>query len=84
MKNAAYITGRPELCEQLKLVWSGLLEVPVEAVGDDSDFLELGGNSMLLLSLQVEVARSLGVELAYSELLSCMRFADFYEQVLGA
>jgi acyl carrier protein len=84
MKNAAYMTGRQELRERLKLVWSSLLEVPVEAVEDDSDFLELGGNSMLLLSLQVEVARSLGVELAYSELLSCMCFTDMYERVLGA
>ena len=75
--------GKCERHAQLKEVWSELLGIPREAIEDESSFLELGGNSMLFLSLQVEVARKLGVEISYDDLLSFMTFADMCDLVVA-
>jgi hypothetical protein len=61
---------------QLSVIWSELLEVPVTDVSLQSDFYELGGNSMLLLSLQIAIANDLAVEVALGELLDSSNFAD--------
>ncbi|HWK54196.1 MAG TPA: acyl carrier protein [Hyphomicrobiales bacterium] len=52
-------------------LWQTLLDLPpTQPLSDDSHFLELGGGSMLLLSLQVAIAREFAVELAVDALLA--------------
>lgn len=54
----------------LRRLWRTLLDLPPRyPLHDHSHFFELGGGSMLLLSLQVAIAREFAVELAVDALL---------------
>lgn len=73
-----------ELRESLRALWASLLDVPAASIGDDSSFLELGGNSLLLLCLQAELAWTLGIDLSYQELPPELTFAALCERVASA
>jgi acyl carrier protein len=60
----------------LKQIWSDILDVPSEALTPDSDFFELGGGSMLLLSLHARVCHEFAVELSMQEFLASSRLGE--------
>ncbi|MDR0780211.1 MAG: acyl carrier protein [Pseudomonadales bacterium] len=55
--------------ETLKLIWSEILDVPSEELTTSSSFFELGGSSMLLLSLHARICHEFAVEFSIQELL---------------
>lgn len=66
-KNSVRNTALPDL----RQLWRTLLDLPPHyPLHDHSHFFELGGGSMLLLSLQVAIAREFAVELAVDALLA--------------
>ncbi len=60
--------------EQLRHIWAALLDIDPASIMHDSDFFLLGGNSMLLLALQVAIDRVWGLAPAHRELLENTRF----------
>lgn len=73
-----------QLRESLRALWASLLDVPAASIRDDSSFLELGGNSLLLLCLQAELAWTFGIDLSYQELPPELTFAALCERVARA
>jgi len=66
-RHAAGSPARSPVAQQLEELWSQLLEV--ETVGMESDFFELGGDSMLALELATEVERVFGRAFTLPEFL---------------
>ncbi|WP_322044769.1 acyl carrier protein [Paraburkholderia sp. J67] len=48
---------------ELRELFAALLEIDAGEIGDDQDFFELGGDSLLVIKLVARVRRKLGVEL---------------------
>ena len=69
MSTLSMDSGAPAIQVKLRELWSSLLEVSVGDIAPSSGFLELGGNSMLLLGLQASIAHAFGVDLCPTELL---------------
>ena len=61
---------------QLKSIWADILDVPSAAIAYESDFFALGGNSMLVLSLQVAIQGQFHVEPTALQLVESPTFAD--------
>jgi acyl carrier protein len=60
----------PQWTAEARELMAGALAVPVDGVGPDSDFFDLGGHSLLLLRLAAEIERRHGVQLELDELLA--------------
>ncbi|TAE33141.1 MAG: hypothetical protein EAZ92_00865 [Candidatus Kapaibacterium sp.] len=54
-----------ELERQLALIWSELLNAPLEKIGRHTSFFELGGDSISAIQLTVRV-RALGLQISSS------------------
>ena len=54
----------PALDAALRTLFATLLEVDPDAVGDDDDFFELGGDSLLVIKLVARIRRTLSRELS--------------------
>lgn len=71
--------GRGQLETELRCLWSELLGLPPRDVVPGSNFYELGGNSMLVLSMQVAITASLGLECSTAQLMEVATFADLVD-----
>ncbi|WP_017574076.1 FkbM family methyltransferase, partial [Nocardiopsis halotolerans] len=58
---------RTEAQRTVARVWSELLRVEADDLGEDSDFFSLGGNSLLVTRLVNRLARGAGAELAIQD-----------------
>jgi acyl carrier protein len=54
----------PTLDAALRALFATLLEVDPDAVGDDDDFFELGGDSLLVIKLVARIRRTLSLEVS--------------------
>ena len=72
----------PALDAALRALFATLLEVDPSAVGDDDDFFELGGDSLLVIKLVARIRRTLSRELSPGDVFdhptvaSLARFLD--------
>lgn len=62
-------------------IWSALLAVPVDRIQRHDDFLDLGGHSLLMTRLMVEVRERFGVKFTMRELFDARTVATFSELV---
>jgi long-chain acyl-CoA synthetase len=69
--------------EELRKIWQEILE-PESEVSDDSDFLDLGGDSLSYEELVAAVQARIGVELKVNDCLQCESFRDMAELVRSA
>jgi acyl carrier protein len=49
-------------------IWASCLELPVDAIGMDDSFFEIGGNSALSIAVQAEIIDTLGVEISIADM----------------
>ncbi|SME90667.1 non-ribosomal peptide synthase domain TIGR01720/amino acid adenylation domain-containing protein [Tistlia consotensis] len=61
-------TGETTVRRRLAALWSELLDRP--AVGDDDNFFDVGGHSLLLVQLQSRLRQDFGISLPVSELFA--------------
>ena len=72
----------PALDVALRALFATLLEVSPDTVGDDDDFFELGGDSLLVIKLVARIRRTLHRELSpgdvfdHATVASLARFLD--------
>ena len=57
--------------QRLAAIWSDVLRIPVEAVGIDSHFFQLGGHSLKATLLAARVYKEFNVNLPLAELFRC-------------
>jgi acyl-CoA synthetase (AMP-forming)/AMP-acid ligase II/3-oxoacyl-(acyl-carrier-protein) synthase/acyl carrier protein len=60
-----------EFQHQLRRIWSRVLNIDERAIGIDSDFRSLGGNSINAMQLLGELERLTGSQMAHEVLLKC-------------
>jgi acyl carrier protein len=73
----------PALDAALRALFATLLEVDPSAVGDDDDFFELGGDSLLAIKLVARIRRTLRRELSPGDVFdhpTVASLARFLEQ----
>jgi len=73
----------PALDAALRALFATLLEVDPSAVGDDDDFFELGGDSLLVIKLAARIRRTLSRELSPGDVFdhpTVASLARFLEQ----
>ncbi len=68
---------RDILHEQLRTIWEELLGV--HGIGDDDDFYELGGDSMLAVSLMMRLEETFGHHPAFADFFDAMTIAGLAE-----
>jgi acyl carrier protein len=66
---------------RLRAKWAELLVVDAEQISLQSDFFNLGGNSMLLLSLHVFVSQEFNVSLLIPDLVKNAVFIHLVELI---
>ncbi|WP_158938696.1 acyl carrier protein [Burkholderia sp. S171] len=72
----------PTLDAVLRTLFATLLEIDPDAIGDDDDFFELGGDSLLVIKLVARIRRTLSLELSPGDVFdhptvaSLARFLD--------
>lgn len=59
---------KKDMLTVLKQIWVEVLECSAEEVGEDTDFFDLGGNSLLITLLVEEIEKVFGVELFVEEI----------------
>lgn len=73
---------QPALDAALRTLFATLLEVDPDTIGDDDDFFELGGDSLLVIKLVARIRRTLSRELSPGDVFdhptvgSLARFLD--------
>ncbi|SKA48843.1 amino acid adenylation domain-containing protein, partial [Chitinophaga eiseniae] len=67
---AEFISPLGDTAEMLANIWSEVLSLNREKIGANSTFFELGGNSLLLIKLQVRMKERLGINVAVAELFT--------------
>jgi len=63
---AEYIAPRSELEEKLAATWSEVLEIEKDLIGIDTNFFEIGGNSLRATVLAAKIRKALDVEVPLS------------------
>jgi acyl carrier protein len=64
--DTTYIAARNELEMSLVEIWKGLLGFG--EIGIDDNFFDLGGDSLLLMQLQLKILQTLGTDLSSAEM----------------
>lgn len=73
---------QPAVDAALRTLFATLLEVDPNTIGDDADFFELGGDSLLVIKLVARIRRTLNRELSPGDVFdhptvgSLARFLD--------
>jgi thioesterase domain-containing protein/acyl carrier protein len=67
--------GRAKLVAQLQLIWSRVLRVA--PILPESDFFDLGGDSLLAISLLLEIEQELGIGLPVTTIYDAPTVAEF-------
>ncbi len=62
--NSDYITPQTDLEKKLAVIWSNLLNIPVQSVSANADFFELGGHSLLAIKLLSEINSQFSCQLS--------------------
>lgn len=73
-------TSEDSRTEEMRLIWQKVLEV--KSVKDDDNFFDVGGNSLLAVTLSNKVTKHFGVSFQLRLLLEKPTFADFTENYL--
>ncbi|KAK1759075.1 non-ribosomal peptide synthetase [Echria macrotheca] len=60
----------PSVDEQLRAIWSEVLNVPVSRVGDSVSFLHLGGDSISAMQVMAK-CRTLGIQVNVHDIIHC-------------
>jgi amino acid adenylation domain-containing protein len=74
LRLSAAVAPRNPVEHQLAIIWQSILGL--EAVGIQDDFLDVGGNSLLSITLAVEIERAFGVALPISTILTAPTIAQ--------
>ncbi|MDW3192237.1 MAG: non-ribosomal peptide synthase/polyketide synthase [Cytophagales bacterium] len=69
-RKAEIRTPETPLEAQLVEIWSGVLKVEIEAIGTESNFFELGGNSLKAMILVGQLSRALEVAVTVKDLFT--------------
>jgi amino acid adenylation domain-containing protein/non-ribosomal peptide synthase protein (TIGR01720 family) len=81
--SAAFVAPSTETERALAQIWSHLLSVPVEQIGTQATFFELGGNSLAMIRLQSAIRQHLGVEVSAPKLFERPTLARLAELIDG-
>jgi len=68
MQQGEYVAPRTEIEKQLVKIWSEVLRAKEEEIGMESDFFDLGGNSLKAIRLITKIHQSLCIRLMISDL----------------
>jgi len=68
--------------EQVRQIWQTQLALP--QIDDDDDFFDLGGHSLIMQKIQVDLRESLGVEVPMDELFRRPTIADISQHLDNA
>jgi acyl carrier protein len=63
-----YLAPRDETEEKIAAIWSELLEIKKEKIGIESNFFELGGNSLNLIRLVSKMYKEFGTEVPVTQI----------------
>lgn len=82
-KGAATGGARPATSTERLIadIWAKLLQIPVARIGRDDDFMNLGGHSLLMTQLMVEVRRLFGVGFNLREFFAASTLKRFAELI---
>ncbi len=81
-REGAYVAPRSDLEISLAAAWQRILRV--ERVGIHDDFFELGGNSLSVLNLMLEMEQTTGVEVTLGSIFRTPTIAALVESLGGA
>jgi len=65
--------------EQVRKIWQARLALP--EIADDQDFFNLGGHSLIMQKIQVDIKDALGVEVPMDELFRRPTIAEISEHL---
>lgn len=70
-----------EVEAKLRNIWTTLLPIAGSDVLQDSNFFDLGGNSLLLLKLQAEIKKAFGIKIELSDLFKVPTINNLVNQL---
>lgn len=71
---------RSDLERKIAMIWSDILNVPLNAIGSSSNFFQLGGNSLLVVKMLTQVSNKLNIDFALSRFIALPTIATFSTQ----
>lgn len=80
-RDCSYLAPEDDIDREVCAIWSEVLGVPLDYVGMNSDFFELGGNSILAIKLTHKINEAFGVDLTLGVLLENTVVKDFTDHL---
>lgn len=83
-QSSAYAAPTTDSERALAAIWSQVLEISNEEIGKNSQFFEIGGDSLAAARVVAYIKEKLGVEIGMSEVFEHPRLVDLGERVTSA
>jgi len=81
--SARFVAPESETERALAQIWSQLLSIPLETIGTQATFFELGGNSLAMIRLQSAIKQHLGIEVSAPKLFERPTLARLAQLIDG-
>lgn len=69
--------------QKIAEVWAKFLNVSIDLIGRNSNFFDLGGNSLLVVNMLGQIKNELGLECSLSRFISLPTIANLADQING-
>ena len=66
---------------QLAIIWKEVLRIDIKTIGRDSNFFELGGNSILVSSLASKVSKQFNVQISLTDIFKSINLKDLAQLI---